>query len=423
MREVMFARLRLHLPARPLARPWLRSLPSLSPQPLAPRLARPLAGLLLLAGTACNQHQDTEKRSEAQATEAAPASAAPTTTAAPTAASSQAPGEAARATAKRRLPLAALGGMLYAQYCKLCHGPTGEGYVADNAPSLVSQSFLESASDEFIASGIRMGRPNTAMAAYGRDRGGPLSDVDIKAIVQFIRSRGADVKTLPTPQLTGDAKRGQQVYLAQCVKCHGDSTHRGTAPALHNPEFLAAASPAFLQHAIVNGRPPTPMLPFGKTLRPEQIADILAYLKSLAPTAPTQPIKAGVPKDLAMVINPKGAAPSFTLRSDRFVSADQVKTALDKKQRLILIDARSPADWIQFHIPGSVPIPYYDAQALAKIPDDGTWVVAYCACPHHASGEVVDALRKRGYKHTAVLDEGILVWKDRGYALAGEAVK
>jgi cytochrome c oxidase cbb3-type subunit 3 len=68
-----------------------------------------------------------------------------------------------------------------------------------------------------------------------------------------------------------------------------------------------------------------------------------------------------------------------------------------------------------------VPIPYYDTDKLEKLPKDGTWIVAYCACPHHASGEVVDALRKRNYPHTAVLDEGILFWKDKGFPLAGSA--
>jgi cytochrome c oxidase cbb3-type subunit 3/ubiquinol-cytochrome c reductase cytochrome c subunit len=42
-------------------------------------------------------------------------------------------------------------------------------------------------------------------------------------------------------------------------------------------------------------------------------------------------------------------------------------------------------------------------------------VLAYCACPHHVSGEVVDALRKRGYKHTAVIDEGVFAWQQKGY--------
>jgi cytochrome c oxidase cbb3-type subunit 3/ubiquinol-cytochrome c reductase cytochrome c subunit len=42
-------------------------------------------------------------------------------------------------------------------------------------------------------------------------------------------------------------------------------------------------------------------------------------------------------------------------------------------------------------------------------------VLAYCACPHHASGIIVDELRKRGFKHTAVIDEGILFWHQQGY--------
>ena len=123
-----------------------------------------------------------------------------------------------------------------------------------------------------------------------------------------------------------------------------------------------------------------------------------------------------------MVINPKGAAPEFTLREGRFVSAEQVKRALADKRRFIVIDARSPADWIQFHIPGSVPIPYYEPTKLETVPNDGTWVVAYCACPHHASGEVVDALRARGLQNTAVLYEGILFWRQQGFPLEGEAV-
>src|SRR5688500_2642951 len=64
-------------------------------------------------------------------------------------------------------PVIAMGARSYEHYCALCHAKDGSGYAADNAPSLVSKTFLESASDEFIAAGIRLGRPNTPMAAYG----------------------------------------------------------------------------------------------------------------------------------------------------------------------------------------------------------------------------------------------------------------
>jgi rhodanese-related sulfurtransferase len=166
------------------------------------------------------------------------------------------------------------------------------------------------------------------------------------------------------------------------------------------------------------------MQPFRSKLKEQEIDDVVAWLWSFRPAEPTQPVRElEVPKDLPVVLNPKGKAPKFTLREDRFVSAEQVKKALDEKRRIVIVDARSPADWIQAHIPGAISAPYHDRSQLDRIPKDGTWVVAYCACPHHASGEVVDELRARKYPNTAVLDEGILFWRDHGYPLAGESVK
>jgi cytochrome c oxidase cbb3-type subunit III len=316
------------------------------------------------------------------------------------------------------------GQALYTRYCQLCHGVDAKGYAADNAPSLVSPTFLASASDAFLARGIRLGRPETAMAAYGKLRGGPLEDTEIGAIVEFLRSKGPAAAVLPELKVTGDAAKGAALFKRQCQSCHGSAKSRGKAPQLHNQEFLAAASPAFLRHAIVHGRPPTRMPAFERRLSASQIDDLVAWLGSLrsSPSAAQRP-NPGVPADLPVVIHPKGKPPEFSLREGRFVSAAQVKQALDAKRRLIVIDARAPSDWIQFHIPGALPIPYYDAAQLDRIPNDGTWVIAYCACPHHASGEIVDALRRRNYPHTAVLDEGILFWRTSGYALEGEAAR
>jgi rhodanese-related sulfurtransferase/mono/diheme cytochrome c family protein len=317
----------------------------------------------------------------------------------------------------------AKGAALYAHYCALCHADDATGYAADNAPSLVSRTFLESASDTFIAAGIRDGRPSTAMGAYGKNRHGPLEEADIAAIVAFLRSHGPRAVSLPSLTLRGDAVRGGVLFYDQCEKCHGTPTERKTAINLYNPEFLASATADFLGYAIVNGRPPTPMPAFGAQHMPAQdVADLVAWIESKR-VAPPAPVPAEVPKDLPVVINPKGKAPSFTLRDDRFVPAAQVKQALAEHRKLVIVDARSPADWIGFHIPGAISGPYYDVKALERIPNDGTWVLAYCACPHHASGAVVDYLREHGYKHTAVIDEGILFWKAQGYPLAGSAVE
>ncbi len=326
-----------------------------------------------------------------------------------------------RAEPEQRL---STGSALYERYCKLCHAADGTGYAADNAPSLVSPTFLASADDAFIARGIRLGRPNTAMAAYGESRGGPLDDKQIAAIVEFLRAKGPPAAPLPDVKVTGSAARGAAVFKSHCQSCHGTAQKPGKAPQLHNPEFLAAASPAFVRHAVVHGRPPTKMPAFDKRLSARQIDDVVAWLASLrrSPPEAARP-RPTVPDNLPLVIHPKGAPPDFTLRADRFVSAEQVRRALADKRRLIIIDARAPSDWLQFHIPGAVPIAYYDTAKLEQIPNDGTWVVAYCACPHHASGEVVDALRRRGFPHTAVLDEGILFWQRSGFELEGEAVE
>lgn len=320
-------------------------------------------------------------------------------------------------------PAVADGARAFAKYCALCHAKDGTGYAADNAPSLVSRTFLESATDELIAAGIRMGRPGTAMAAYGQVRGGPLSEREIQNLVRFLRSKGPSPQALP-PAAEGDSARGKEVFEKNCQTCHGNQTLRGNAVNLQNPELLAAASPAFLRYAIVNGRPPTPMPSFQGRLSEQEVSDVVSFLWTFKPALPTPEVKkTEVPTDLPIVINPKGKQAKFTLRDGRFVPSEQVKKALDAKQRIVIVDARAASDWIQYHIPGAISVPYHDRDKLERIPNDGTWVVAYCACPHHASGEVVDALRAKNYANTAVMDEGILFWKDRGFPLVGEAVK
>ena len=315
------------------------------------------------------------------------------------------------------------GAVAFERYCQLCHAKDATGYAADNAPSLVSNTFLASAPNELIAAGIRMGRPGTAMAAYGKVRGGPLEEREIDALVAFLRSKGPSNHALPPALPNGDVTRGVDVYEKNCVSCHGKPGVRGNAVSLQNPELLAAASPAFLQFAIVNGRPPTPMPSFQGKLSETEIADVVSWLWGFKPPLPTPPVEnLKVPDNLPVVINPKGTRPKFTLREERFVSVEQVKKALDAKQRIVIIDARAASDWIQFHIPGAISVPYHDRSLLDRVPKDGTWVVAYCACPHHASGEVVDALRERKYTNTAVMDEGILFWKDHNFPLVGEAI-
>ena len=182
------------------------------------------------------------------------------------------------------------------------------------------------------------------------------------------------------------------------------------------PEFLQIATNSFLDYAIRKGRPGTPMEPFEGKLSSKQISDVVAYLRTLENPHPPSTLPAPTGKE-PMVINPKGKQASFTLREGRFVSSADVAAALKAKRRLVILDARAASDWMLGHIPGALSMPYYDMKRIDEVPKDGTWVLAYCACPHHASGEVVDELRRRGYANTAVIDEGINFWRQQKYPM------
>jgi len=124
-----------------------------------------------------------------------------------------------------------------------------------------------------------------------------------------------------------------------------------------------------------------------------------------------------------LVINPGGRAPEFTLREGRFVSSEQVARALQEGRRMVILDARATSDWSASHIAGALPFPFYNIEEMAeRIPRDGTWILAYCACPHAASGHVVDELRRRRFPRTAVIDEGFPFWTAHNYPTAHAAV-
>jgi cytochrome c oxidase cbb3-type subunit 3 len=332
---------------------------------------------------------------------------------------------------------AAKGQQLFLKYCSLCHGKEAEGYAADNAPSLVSRTFRETVSTEFLRTSIARGRPGTAMAAYAQEVGGPLSKTDIDQIIGFTRKIALPQPQPPTVLLaekpnTGAVGRGQNVYMTQCASCHGWTSQRGSAVHLFNPQFLASASDSFLRYAIQKGRPGTKMEPWTGKLTEQQMDDVLAYVRSMAtsvPPAPVVPWRA--PQPVAPILPPPGqeAAPAITgpivihpngkeatikMKDDRIAPLEEVAAAYKDKRRMVIIDARAPSDYLRLHVAGAVSVPYYDPHELDKIPNDGTWVIAYCACPTHASGEIVDQLRKRNFKNTAILDEGIFAWKTKG---------
>lgn len=313
------------------------------------------------------------------------------------------------------------GAALYAVYCGFCHGARGQGYVSDNANALSNQDFLRIASDEFLASSIRHGRPGTPMSAWGTAQAGPLSEQDIDHLVAFIRS-WQTVPDLEVDAIVLDpdasADRGRSYYDAfGCAACHGDEGKGGEYITLENPWFLTEVSDGYLRTSILEGRAGTPMDSYRDKLDDLQADDIVALIRSWEREPDTDAPGPFEPDVSEAVLNPGGADPGFVLEQDRFIGVDAVAAALADGATMVLLDARAHGDFIEGHLAGAVSVPFFD---LEKVIDDlpkDVWIISYCGCPHAISGQAFDALRAAGFAKTAVLDEGYYVWVERGYPI------
>ena len=182
------------------------------------------------------------------------------------------------------------GADLYQRNCAVCHGVDGNGGVGI---PLYLRDFLAVASDDYLRSTIRVGRPGRIMPAFPG-----LSDAEVNAIVGYIRAW----PTQPAPEysgetLPGDAGRGKTLFTSHCASCHGEHGEGGAgtgvtfsrpreaqieAPALNNPGFQQSVTDGMLKATLLRGRKGTPMPSIKSLGLQEQDADdLVAYLRSL----------------------------------------------------------------------------------------------------------------------------------------------
>jgi cytochrome c oxidase cbb3-type subunit 3/ubiquinol-cytochrome c reductase cytochrome c subunit len=313
-----------------------------------------------------------------------------------------------------------LGAELYGRMCAVCHGANGEGYKADDAPRIAHPDFLATVTDDYLVRAIANGRSNTTMSAWGRSRGGPLSPAEVDAVVAFMRTwdKRADRPRLDERKPVGSAARGSVTYLKECRHCHGVLGQEGPSVHIGGHELLQSASTGFLRFALRHGRPGTAMPAFGDKLGQQGMDDILTLLESwkrsgrpITPphgehTPPAPPLPLG-----PVPLNPDGPDPVGFAKHPATTKIDIIKRELDRNARMVLMDARTPSDYLREHITGAVSIPFYDPTPyFDKLPKD-TWLVAYCSCPHAESRTLATKLVDKGFKKVTVLDEGLGVWK------------
>lgn len=306
----------------------------------------------------------------------------------------------------------------YQKYCAICHGKDREGYANDHAPSLRSKQLLAAGTPHAVLRPMSYGRAGTAMGGYLDEVGGPMTlDETWDLTYWLFWQAGVDRVELSTKPVRGDATNGEKLYQAHCTQCHGVDGEGVDAPALGNQDALAHNSDEFLRYTIRHGREGTPMAAYQDQFSAQQIDDLTAFLRSRSSGwASSATVSRQLPKPENYVINPQGDEPQFTLKDEQYVMAEELFAALQKKQRMVLLDTRVPSVWQQAHIAGSFPLPYYaDLDVLEKALPKDVQIVAYCSCPRAVSDYLVGKLRERGYTKTAVMWEGIFGWMHLGY--------
>ena len=162
----------------------------------------------------------------------------------------------AQATADHQYTTADIeaGSRLYVNQCSLCHGPNGDGV---NGVDLRRGVFRRSVSDEDLARVITNGIAAAGMPNFR------FQPAELNAILAYIRA-GFDPSG--TPVKVGDPARGRTIFAARggCATCHRvEGVGPRTAPDLS--DIGAVRTPAALQRSLVD--PTSAMLPINRPVR------------------------------------------------------------------------------------------------------------------------------------------------------------
>lgn len=190
---------------------------------------------------------------------------------------------------------------LYAENCAVCHGLNGEGIGATpalNNPALASMPFND------LIKTIARGRYGTAMPAWSKDEGGPLSDYQVSELAALIQSgdwnatgdRVVNLGLAPLIPFTtepdaalleaiGALPEGATLqaaittYASTCVACHGaDGLGTAIAPALNDPAVRVKPAEE-LTRTITFGSAGTLMSGWSSQLTAEQISGMVTLIQ------------------------------------------------------------------------------------------------------------------------------------------------
>jgi mono/diheme cytochrome c family protein len=188
---------------------------------------------------------------------------------------------------------------LYPSNCAGCHGANGRGGAAIALANPVYLAIVDERSMRaIIADGVR----GTSMPAFAQRAGGMLTEQQINALVDGIRSQWSRSAALagaipPSYAATsaGEIHQGEAVYQTFCLSCHGvDGRGTPNGSAITNDSFLALTSDQYLRTIVIAGRPELSAPDWrgylhGRPMSNQEVTDVVSWLASHRVAAAGQP--------------------------------------------------------------------------------------------------------------------------------------
>ncbi len=101
------------------------------------------------------------------------------------------------------------------------------------------------------------------------------------------------------------------------------------------------------------------------------------------------------------------------------IEASKVMESIKKEEDVVILDVRTPGEYLRGHIEGSlnIPVERIPSQAPKTIKDKNRHIYVYCLSGSRSALACAELL-SMGYKNVKNVRSGLLAWRSEGYLLS-----
>lgn len=98
------------------------------------------------------------------------------------------------------------------------------------------------------------------------------------------------------------------------------------------------------------------------------------------------------------------------------ISVDELNKKINSKEKIVIIDVRTPGELARGKIPSAINIPldFFEDNIEEKVSDKNENVYVYCLSGSR-SLIAAELLKRKGYKNIFNVLSGMLAWRAKGY--------